>query len=180
MQIDLSLNDRVVDLIDEGYEAVIRIGGLSDSSLVARRLKSYHLIAAASPDYLERHGTPSSPTELAEHECLGFKFLTRPTAKEWPFFADELIQEVMIKTRFQVNDARAQLQAARDGVGIILGAEVMLKEEIKSGRLVAILVDHPTPTRPVHLVFLGDQRLPPKLRSFIDYVVAELGPETHS
>lgn len=180
VQIDLSLSDRLVDLIDESYEAVIRIGELSDSSLVARSLKPYRLIAAAAPDYLARHGTPLVPDELTEHECLGFKFLMRPQTKEWPFIEGDRLQAVAVNTRLQVNDARAQLAAARDGLGIILGAEVMLHDEITSGRLVRLFADYPTPTRPVHLLFLGDRHLPPKLRSFIDQVVAELGTEAQA
>ncbi|MEK1943180.1 MAG: LysR family transcriptional regulator [Pseudomonas sp.] len=177
VQIDLTLSDRVVDLIDEGYEAVIRIGELADSSLLSRRLKPYRLIACAAPQYLQRRGTPTTPTELADHDCLGFTYAARPPAREWPFMAGDILHLAQVRNRFQVNDSRAQLAAAREGIGIIMGAEMMLTEDIQSGRLIRLLPDFDAPALPVHLLIPGDRRVLPKLRSFVDQVVEQLGGE---
>lgn len=173
VQIDLSLTDRLVDLIDEGYEAAIRIGPLTDSTLLSRSLAPYRLIACASPDYLAAHGIPASPAELVDHECMGFTYWARPPAKEWLFTQGGRTHSVQVNNRFQVNDARAQLSAAQDGLGVILGAEVMLRADLDSGRLVRLFPDYEAPSRPVHILFPGDRRLTPKLRSFVDLVVAQ-------
>jgi DNA-binding transcriptional LysR family regulator len=175
VQVDLTLSDRVVDLIDEGYEAVIRIGTLADSSLLSRQLTPYRLIACAAPSYLVRHGTPTTPEQLADHDALGFTYAVRPPVKEWPFMAGENLHMAQVHNRFQVNDSRAQLAAAREGIGIILGAEMMLREDLQQGRLMRLLPDFETPVLPVHILFAGDRRLPPKVRSFVDLVVARLG-----
>ncbi|MCU1717270.1 LysR family transcriptional regulator [Pseudomonas sp. 5P_3.1_Bac2] len=175
VQVDLTLSDRVVDLIEEGYEAVIRIGTLADSSLMARTLKPYRLIVCAAPEYLQRRGTPTTPAQLANHDCLGFAYTARPPAKQWPFMAGENLLLAQVHNRLQVNDSRAQLAAAREGIGIILGAEMMLAEDLRSGRLQRLLSDYETPAQPVHILFPSARSQTPKLRSFIDCVVQQLG-----
>lgn len=175
VQVELSLNDRLVDLIDDGFEAVIRIGTLGDSSLVARPLAPYRLVACASPDYLAEYGTPHAPAELARHQCLGFTFQSPAAASDWLMLDSESLQYFSRGSRFQVNDARAQRAAARDGLGILLGAEAMLAEDLRRGSLVRLFPQLQMPARPVHLLYASDRRMPPKLRSFVDLVVAELG-----
>jgi DNA-binding transcriptional LysR family regulator len=175
VQVDLTLNDRLVDVIEEGYEAVIRIGTLADSSLMSRRLRPYRLIACAAPAYLARCGMPATPEALADHDCLGFTYAARPSIKEWPFMAGENQHIAQVHNRFQVNDSRAQLAAAREGIGIILGARMMLAEDLSSGRLVQLFPEYEVPALPVHLLFPGDRRLTPKLRSFVDLMVQMLG-----
>lgn len=175
VQVDLTLNDRLVDVIEEGYEAVIRIGTLADSSLMSRRLQPYLLIACAAPGYLARCGTPATPEALADHDCLGFTYAARPSVKAWPFMAGDIQHIAQVHNRFQVNDSRAQLAAAREGIGIILGARMMLAEDLSSGRLVQLFPEYEGPTLPVHLLFPGDRRLTPKLRSFVDLTVQMLG-----
>lgn len=175
VQVDLTLNDRLVDVIEEGYEAVIRIGTLADSSLMSRRLNPYRLIACAAPAYLARCGTPETPEALAYHDCLGFTYAARPSVKEWPFMAGDHRHIAQVHNRFQVNDSRAQLAAAREGIGIILGAKMMLAEELNSGRLVQLFPEYEGPELPVNLLFPGDRRLTPKLRSFVDLTIQMLG-----
>jgi len=175
VQVELSLNDRLVDLIDEGFEALIRIGELDDSSLVARPLAPYRLIACAAPAYLAAHGTPQTPADLDGHHCLGFTFWSPAVSGEWQVLGGERLQQLTWHSRLQVNDARAQRAAARDGLGIMLGAEAMLAEDLRQGRLVRLFPELPGPARPVHLLYASDRRMPPKLRSFVDQVVAELG-----
>lgn len=175
VQVDLTLNDRVVDLIEEGYEAVIRIGTLTDSTLLSRALEPYRLIACAAPSYLQRRGTPTTPAHLADHDCLGFTYATRPAAKEWPFIAGDNLHMAQVHNRFQVNDSRAQLAAAREGIGIFMGAEIMLAEDLACGRLVRLMPDYEAPALPVHVLFPSARSLTPKLRSFIDCLVQALG-----
>lgn len=175
VQIDLVLSDRLVDPIEESYEAVIRLGPLPDSSLVARPLTPYRLVACAAPAYLAEHGTPRVPEDLAAHDCLGFAYWSQSLANTWRFTRDKQTHHVRVRGRFRVNDGKALLVAALEGCGIILGSEVALSPDIAAGRLVRLLPDFEAPSRPMHLLFAADRRPTPKLRSFIDMVVAEFG-----
>jgi len=174
VQVELSLNDRLVDLVEDGFEAVIRLGPLDDSSLVARPLAPYRLIACAAPSYLAENGTPMSPDELTGHHCLGFSAWPTSVSGEWKILGGGNLQLLARQSRLQVNDARAQRAAARDGLGIILGAEIMLADDLREGRLVRLFSQYRTPARQVHLLYASDRRMPPKLRTFIEQVVAEL------
>jgi DNA-binding transcriptional LysR family regulator len=175
VSVDLTLSDRVVDLIDEGYEAVIRLSVLTDSTLIARSLAPYRLVACASPAYLAERGVPVSPADLTSHECLGFAYWARPPMDEWIFTGIDGVRKVKVRSRFHVNNGPALRVAALDGFGIILQAEDMLREDLASGRLVTVLPDYAPPSRPMHILFAPDRRPTPKLRSFIDFVVTNFG-----
>jgi DNA-binding transcriptional LysR family regulator len=173
--VDLRLNDRVVDLIDEGYDAAIRIAPMSDSSLIVRTLRPWRLIACASPAYLLERGVPRVPADLVEHECLGFSYWGRRPWDTWEFTGEGGTQQVKVSTRFQVNAGPALRAAALEGFGITLQAEDMLLDDLRAGRLVQVLPDFSAPSLPMHIVFPPSQRPTPKLRSFIDFVVEEFG-----
>ena len=177
VEIDLVLSDRYVDLIEEGFEAVFRIGPLTDSSLMARALSPFRLVACASPAYLRAQGTPTTPSDLADHECLGYANWPGPTANEWRFVQDGRTYEVPRgRTHLQVNNAMALMSAALDGFGVVLLAEDLVREALRSGQLVKILPAFEAPSRPMHLLFHADRRPTPKLRSFIDAAVREFAP----
>jgi DNA-binding transcriptional LysR family regulator len=175
VEVDLSLSDRLVDLVEDGYEAVIRLGPVADTMLVARPLASYRLIACASPAYLAARGTPAAPADLASHECLGFAYWSGPLRRQWRFSREGREWDAPVTGRLQVNDWKALLRAALDGFGIALGPEVALAEELRDGRLVRILPGYEGPSRPMHLLYAADRRMTPKLRGFIDAVLAEFG-----
>lgn len=173
VEIDLTLSDRLVDPIEEGYEAVIRLGPINDSTtLVARPLAPYRLIACASPAYLAEHGKPETPAYLLEHECLGFAYWFGTLGRNWRFSRDSCIYDAPVNGRLQINDWKGLLHAALEGFGITLGYEAALTEALSAGRLVRILPDYEGPSRPMHLLYAADQRMTPKLRYFIDDVVA--------
>lgn len=173
VEVDLTLSDRLVDPIEEGYEAVIRLGPISDSTtLVARPLAPYQLIACASPAYLAKHGEPETPADLVEHECLGFAYWFGTLGTQWRFSRDNCNFDASVNGRLQVNDWKGLLRAALEGFGITLGYEAALTEALSTGRLVRILPDYDGPSRPIHLLYAADQRMTPKLRHFIDDVVA--------
>ena len=173
VEIDLVLSDRVVDLVDEGFEAVFRIGLLTDSSLMSRALSPFRLVACASPAYLRERGAPVTPADLKDHECL-----SRPAVSEWRFMKDRRAYDVRIRNRLRLNDAKALLAAALDGFGIVLIAADLAREALSSGQLVRILPDFEAPSRPMHLLFLADRQQTPKLRSFIDAAVQAFGPRS--
>ena len=168
--VNLVLNDRVVDLVEEGYEAAFRTGPLADSGLIARTLPPFRTVACASPAYLQERGAPASPADLVHHDCV-----LRPGVEAWHFNRDGRAFEARVRTRLHLNDAKAHLPAALAGFGIVLIAEDLVRDALASGQLVRVLPGYEAPSRPMHLVFLADRRQTPKLRSFIDFAVAELG-----
>jgi DNA-binding transcriptional LysR family regulator len=175
VSVDVTLTDRVVDMIEEGYEAVIRVAPLPDSRLIARPLAPYRLVACASPAYLSERGTPQHPADLAAHECLGFAYWTRPADSVWEFTSAHGTQAVRVKSRMSINNGQALREAAIEGLGIILQPCDMLRGDLASGRLVRVLPDYEPPSRPMHLLLAPDRRPTPKLRSFIDFVVRTFG-----
>ncbi|WP_027802642.1 LysR family transcriptional regulator [Paraburkholderia dilworthii] len=176
VRVELTLTDRFVDLVDEAYEAAIRLGALSDSTLIARPLMPYRLVACASPAYLAKRGEPTTPQALTAHDCLAFMFTSMPAATEWRFIdAAQREHAVPVSGRFEANDVKALLAAALNGAGIVLAPEVAVRDELAAGRLVRLLTGYEAPARPMHLVFPAS-RVTPKLRTFIEQVVAEFGP----
>ena len=174
VEIELILTDRYVDVVDEGFEAVFRIGPLADSSLAAHALRPFRLVACASPAYLAEKGTPRHPTDLEAHECLGYVG-PRVAATDWRFLGDGREIEIRVGSRLRANNATALLAAALDGFGIAFIAEDLAQSALAGGQLVRILPDFETPSRPMHLLFPADRRQTTKLRSFVDLVVQQLG-----
>jgi DNA-binding transcriptional LysR family regulator len=168
----LTLNDRIVDLVDEGYDCVFRAGPLIDSTLMARGLRPLELSACAAPAYLKRKGTPRQPSDLSKHDCLGFA--GSAIEERWEFSGKDGKVAVLVKSRFSTNNGQALKQAALAGLGIIFQAVELTQEDIKSGRLVRVLPKWRS-TRPMHLVFAPDRRITPKLRSFIEFAAARFG-----
>ncbi|MCB8879325.1 LysR family transcriptional regulator [Acidisoma cellulosilytica] len=175
VEVELTLTDRLVDPIEDGFEAIIRLGPIGDSRLIARPLAPYRLIACASPAYLAARGTPQTPADLARHECLGFAFWTSGLGRQWQFRRDGQSFDVPVSGRLKVNDWKGLLAAALDGFGITLGPESALTQELAEGRLIQLLPDYEGPLRPMHLLYAADRRMTPKLRLFIDAVIAEFG-----
>jgi DNA-binding transcriptional LysR family regulator len=171
VSLDLNLNDRVIDLVEEGYDAAIRIGELRDSALVARPLQPYKMLICASPDYLRRAGTPRKPADLASHQCLDFTPISRRMhwnlnggAVEFP------------ASRFRSNNGLALRMAALRGYGILMQSEALLGEDVAAGRLVSLLEEHLPPPSPVALLYPRDQSPTPKMKTFIDFMLARFGP----
>ena len=176
MDVELTLSDRYAEIIDEGYDIAFRVGVLKDSGLAARALLMYRLIACASAAYLAEHGVPQSPEDLVNHHCLGYVTWSGLAYLEWPFDYNGSSQAVRIHPRLQVNDGRALLAAALDGVGIILQPEPLVAGAIASGALVQILDNYTSLTRPIHMLFSAKRPQPSKLRTFIDFAASTFTP----
>lgn len=170
VHLDLNLNDRMVDLLEEGYDAAIRIGDLSDSSLVARPLMSYRMMICASPEYLKRAGVPRTPDDLSTHQCLDFTPLNRRV--RWNLNGTE---SEFPASRFRSNNGQALRMAALRGYGIVLQSELLLGEDVAAGRLVALLEDYLPAPRPVSLLYPRDQLATPKMTTFIEFMVRHFG-----
>ena len=169
VNVDLALNDRVVDLVDEGYEAAIRVGRLPDSQLVARSLQPYRSMLCASPDYLRRRGRPKTPADLAGHDCLGFSFAG--VRGRWRLSRDGEDAAVPFTPRLRANNGEALRQAALAGAGIAMQPEVLFAEDVEEKRLVRLLPAWSLPVRPLHIVYVRDRQMSPKLQCFVDFVV---------
>ena len=174
VQVELNLTDRFIDLVDEGYDAMLRLGPVGDTSLVARELTPHDQVACASPAYLETKGVPRTPADLANHACLGFINASGLPYLDWVFSKGGATYPIRIQSRFQVNDGRVLARAAAAGGGIILQPEAVLREQLDAGTLVPVLTDYDPPSRPMLLLFSGGRMRPPKLRAFIDHIVAAL------
>lgn len=171
--LDLALNDRLVDIVEEGYDAAIRIGKLEDSGLVARPLRPYAMVICASPAYLKRHGKPRTPADLAQHECLDFMHWQQKT--RWRLKGGAYASGIP-PARLRANNGQALRMAALHGFGIVMQAEVLLAQDIAAKRLVPILKDYVPTARPMHLVYPRDRQATPKLTSFIDFMLERFGP----
>lgn len=173
ISIDLSLTNRIVDLIDEGFDLVFRVGELPDSGLIARKLKPYQLILCASPLYLKSSQPINSPKDLKYHECLGFSHTTLQT--HWQFEGTEGHFSVPVSGRFMTDSGDALLPAAIAGLGIMLQSAEMVTPAIEKGLLVHLLPDYHVPTRPMHILYASNRHVLPKLRCFIDFCIKKFG-----
>ncbi|RZA35791.1 MAG: LysR family transcriptional regulator [Lysobacteraceae bacterium] len=173
IQVELLLNDRNIDLIDNGVDLALRIGPLDTSSLVARRLGEVRRMTVASPAYLQQHGTPATPEELGRHQLiLGTAVRGLP---EWRYQAEEREHVVRFTPRLQVNDVEGVLNAARGGFGIARALSYQAAPDVLAGSLIPILSAYEREALPVHLVFAGARHMAPRVRAFVDFAVEEFG-----
>jgi DNA-binding transcriptional LysR family regulator len=172
--LELSMTNRLVDAIDEGYDLVFRIGGLNDSSLIARPLAPYRLVLCAAPGYLATHEPIREPADLSRHECLGF--LHPELSKRWTLIGPEGTVSFPVSGRLMVDSGEALMAAAVSGMGILLQPAEIVAPYLASGQLVVLLPEYSAPTRPMHILYAPDRRMTPKLRSFIDFALENFGP----
>ncbi|WP_091905318.1 LysR family transcriptional regulator [Chitinasiproducens palmae] len=173
VRIDLNLNDRIVDLAEEGFDCGIRMSRTLDGRLVARALATSRMYAVASPAWVARHGMPAHPSELEAFPLLNFA-LWGPS-HVWRFTRDDETVDVPVRGQFGTNNGQALLSAAMAGIGVIMQADALLGPAIAAGHVVPLLPDWQLPTRPVHIVRLAETGPSAKVRSFVDYVVSRLG-----
>ncbi|WP_246799458.1 LysR family transcriptional regulator [Bradyrhizobium sp. CCBAU 51753] len=170
LSVDLLLVDRAVDMVEEDIHLAVRIGRLSDSQLIARRLADIRMITCASPDYLARRGAPRTPHDLTSHDCLVFS--DTPGSAEWRFAdGSRTGRKFRISGRLWMNSLDALVGAARDGAGIVRAPSWQVEHDLAAGRLQRLLIDHePAPT-PLHLMLQPSRLASPKVRAFVDYLV---------
>ncbi|NWC88356.1 LysR family transcriptional regulator [Pseudomonas reactans] len=178
VEIDLDLTDRYVDLIAEGVEVAFRIGApaVDDStSLVVRPLRPYQMLVCAAPAYLDAHGAPTHPSDLASHSCLGYVFSDRVTDKQWVFTRNGKSYPVSVGSRLRVNSADAHVKAAIAGFGLVMATLDQLAPALASGQLVRVLPNYEGPSKPMSLIYPADRQRTAKLRHFIDRVMDVFG-----
>ena len=171
--VDMNLNDRIVDVIDEGYDVSIRIAELPDSSLVARRLAPCRHAIVAAPEYLEAHGTPRTPAELQDHNIITYRY--QESAQEWHFrSADNKASAVPVAGSLTVDNSLAIRAALLAGVGIGRTPTFVVGEDIREGRLVSLLKGYETLEVSIYLVYAQRRHMSPKVRAFLDFMAARI------
>lgn len=172
--LDLTLNDRFVDLLEEGYDVAVRIGRLDDSTLVARRLATARFACVASPAYLARAGTPATPDALADHNCLSYSYRRR--FDEWSFARGGERRRLRVRGNLAANNGDVLRAAACAGLGIAHLPDFLLAEDdLAAGRLVRVLPGWHAPEIPIHAVFPPQRHAFARLRVFVDFLVERLG-----
>jgi DNA-binding transcriptional LysR family regulator len=171
VSVEMTLNDRLVDLVEEGYDLAIRasIGDPRPSSLIARPIARLRLVLCAAPEYIARHGAPQAPEELANHNCL--IFTSGPSAREWTFGAGEEQKRVAVSGNFLADNLDALRAAAIAGAGVAYLGTDIIGEDLASGRLVTLLPGTKQPDLGVFAVYPSRRHLSAKVRSFVDFLV---------
>ena len=173
VRVELDLTNRRVDLVDEGVDLAIRIGDIHNDDLVAKYLCAYRMVICAAPDYLARYGTPQTPADLVDHLCLSHTVWT--ARNEWRLPGAEGEVRWKRDAVLRCNDGYGLRMAARAGAGLLLQPEVLVAEELASGRLVQVMGDYTPEPRPVNLLWRQDLRPLPKLTRFVEHVVQGVG-----
>jgi len=173
VDVQLRLGDRNVNLIEEHVDLALRIGLLPDSSLVATQVGSIRRVVCASPDYLQRFGTPRVPDDLSAHRCITFDGLEAPEV--WAFFADGGERhQVPVRSRLTVSTADAAIAASIAGLGLTRVLSYQVADALRENRLVRVLAGCEPPSAPASLIYPGQGRLPMKTRAFIDFAAGRL------
>ncbi len=173
-QVSLSvlLIDRTVNLVEEGIDVAVRIGPLSDSSLIARRVGQVRRLLVASPKYLDRRGWPQNPSDLKLHSIIAFTGLV--ANRKWGYLDRGGVAYQSFEPRLEINDAATAIAAATAGDGITVALSYMVAEQLRSGALVPVLEPVTPPPVPVHLVHPHNRLVAPKVRAFIDFAAPKL------
>jgi DNA-binding transcriptional LysR family regulator len=172
VSVEIASTARMVDIVEEGFDLAIRAHPMPDSSLIVRRLASYHMVVCGAPDYFARRGTPERPQDLANHNCMYFGYAAWET-HEWRFTHGDGDQAVSISGNLKVNNVDSLRLAAVLGQGLIYLPSFMLADEFESGRLVSVLTQFAAPEMPINAIYPHRQFVPSKVRSFIDLATRE-------
>lgn len=168
IQLDLALSDRMVDLIEEGFDLALRAGRMGDSSLIAKRLCPIRRLACASPAYLERYGVPATPADLSDHLCLSHSELA---VSEWRFLdAQQRPLTPEVRGPVRINNGEAMRQLALAGVGIVYLPTFFIGPDIRAGRLIPLLKAFTPQDSALYAVYPHARHLSPKVRVFVDFL----------
>lgn len=177
VKVDLVLDDRMLDLVEGGFDLAVRVGTLPDSSLVAQRLGRSRSALVAHAGYLERRGIPRAPADLVEHDALLYSLAS--TGDEWSLRQGTRTEQVCVRGTLQANNSLALRQAALQGLGIARIPLFAVGEDLASGRLTRVLPEWELPEHGIYAVTTSREHLPPKTRAFIDYFRSFIGEPAH-
>ena len=168
VELDLDFTDRLVDVIAEGLDVVIRAGDVSDSRLMTRRLGAFHLMLVCSPDYIARHGRPRDPSDLSRHACLHHRYATSGKLERWPIGDGR--NDVDLPRRAVANTIEPLIDMAERGLGIACLPDFAISEQLRSNRLTVVLGDHTRHEGVFRLLWPSSRHMSPKLRAFVDFM----------
>lgn len=173
---DLDFTDRLVDVIGEGFDVVLRTGDAADSRLMTRVVGTFNHRLVANPAYLERRGTPIEPADLAHHACLRHRYPTTGKLEAWPLRQDRPAGAIEPPATVVASALEPLISMAEAGLGIVSLPDFVLHEHLKTGHLVPVLSDHTAHSGVFRLLWPSSPYLPPKLRVFIDFMTENLFP----
>lgn len=168
VQLDIVLSNRRIDILEEGFDILIRIGKLKDSSLISKRLGESRFFLYASPAYLDAQGVPADPSDLIDHDCLTMS--DRPSPTKWRLVGRDLTRTIGIRPRISINDFPSLCRIVADGAGITVLPSYLCTELEQQGRLVRVLSDWSSPAVEFHALYPSHRGATPKVRVFLDFL----------
>lgn len=178
IELYMSEGDRLVDLVREGIDCVLRVGEAQAPDMVARRVATLEEATFAAPSYIERFGMPESIEALEGHRMIGFHSSATGTLLPLEFMVDGIRREVRLPHSLSVNAAESYAAAARLGLGLIQAPRYRLEEDLQRGTLVSVLPAYPPSQSPVSLLYPRNRQLAPRVRVFIDWLTRTMGPQS--
>jgi DNA-binding transcriptional LysR family regulator len=172
LKVELVTSDRFGDMIDDRLDLAVRVGEVTDASLMVRRLGAVSLVVVAAPSYIERNSQPSIPADLASHTCIVHD--VGPSPDVWTFVTSEGSQQLHVSGGFLANDFSAVRVAARSGYGIAVLPLLAVLDDLRSGELVCVLNEFPTQSIPLSLVYPSRRHLAPRTRLVLDFILEQL------
>ncbi|WP_085709381.1 MULTISPECIES: LysR family transcriptional regulator [unclassified Pseudomonas] len=179
VRMDVVLTNSRPDLLESGLDVAFRLGHFEQSNLIARPLIDYTLTVCASPDYVARRGMPLTPEDLQKHDCLSFAYPAgddwQSVEKRWRLSGPDGEIMVDVSGPMLMNTSAGLHQAARTGMGIVMLPDALVEQDLRDGRLVAVMPDYQPPSRPLHLLYAQDRYRLPKLRRFVEFAMKTWG-----
>ncbi|WP_413739025.1 LysR family transcriptional regulator [Sodalis sp. RH21] len=180
IELDLDFTDRLVDVIEEGFDAVVRTGEPADSRLSARCLGTFPMRVVASPDYLARRGTPQAPADLLKHACLHYRWPNSGKLVTWALRQEPGEPELQLPTSMICNNIETRVCFALQGLGIAYLPDFAIREPLADGRLRPILADYVACTGVFHVLWPASKHPSPKVRALVDFLYARVFPTNES
>ena len=176
IELDLDFSDRLVDVIEEGFDAVVRTGEPGDSRLTARRLGTFRSLPVAAPGYLARHGTPRVPEDLLHHTCLHYRFPNSGKLEHWALRQAAGAEELQVPTSMICNNIETRVCFVLRELGIAYLPDFAIREQLAAGSLVPVLEDYAERTGVFYVLWPASKHASPKVRAFVDYLCARVFP----
>lgn len=174
IELDFEFTDRQVDVIEEGFDAVIRSGEVPDSRLASRRLGTFRMMLVGAPDYLARHGTPRKARDLARHACIQFRFPHTGKLQVWPLEAGEIARDFQLPPSIVCNNLETRIYFALEGMGIAYLPDFAIRPHLEAGRLIHVLKSCREPDSAFRILWPSGKHFAPRLRVFIDFLCEQL------
>lgn len=175
LSVSVELSDRVVDIVNEGFDIDIRIGEISDGRVVARKLDEIRFVTCASPSYLATYGTPQTPGDLEKHNCLAYAVMHTGRMREWLFQEAGRVRTQHVSGTLDANNSEALLRAAAAGVGLAQVSQFIARDAIAKGQVMTVLDDYAPPGKPVYAIYPRPHHVAQKVRAFIDFLISKEG-----